>query len=438
MRNFAVRLGVLLGVLGMMGLGSRVLRADEGAARAAAAALSPGLMGQVETEAPVAAKEPEKEEESKVLSFFKSINLDGYLETSYTYNARGPNTPAPPVENVGRVFDVESNEFSLNAVELRAVKNVDENNFVGFKVDGLVGQTAKFIQSEGLFKQGGASTSDIDLVQAMMMVYVPGVGATIEAGKFITHAGAEVIYSPENDNFSRSYLFGYAIPFTHTGVMWNQPLLKRGDDEPLLNINGGVANGWDNVKDLNDAKMFHLQGVLTAMDGLSFWANLFWSGSEQAGDNANSRTLMDLVLDFRPLQMMNVEGGEALKFLLNFDWGGEEGANIVTGGYADWFGLAGIVRYDFSDQWYVAGRGEVFQDDGLSRTLGFGAPFVAAGGDDLTVSELTFTLGYLPWEALLLRGEVRADWSDERVFNGPDAQDKYNQLTFAIDAIFKI
>jgi len=37
------------------------------------------------------------------------------------------------------------------------------------------------------------------------------------AGKFVTLAGSEVIWSPSNSNFSRSILFG-AIPFTHTGV----------------------------------------------------------------------------------------------------------------------------------------------------------------------------------------------------------------------------
>ena len=39
-------------------------------------------------------------------------------------------------------------------------------------------------------------------------------------GKYATHMGYEVIggYDGYNDNFSRGFIFGYGIPFTHTGL----------------------------------------------------------------------------------------------------------------------------------------------------------------------------------------------------------------------------
>jgi len=46
---------------------------------------------------------------------------------------------------------------------------------------------------------------------------------TIIGGKFVTLAGAEVINSTLDTNYSRSILFGYAIPFSHTGARSAMP-----------------------------------------------------------------------------------------------------------------------------------------------------------------------------------------------------------------------
>ena len=40
----------------------------------------------------------------------------------------------------------------------------------------------------------------------------------LDAGKFVTPLGAEVIESQDDWNYSRSILFGYAIPFYHAGM----------------------------------------------------------------------------------------------------------------------------------------------------------------------------------------------------------------------------
>ena len=66
-------------------------------------------------------------------------------------------------------------------------------------------------------------------------------GLTLKMGKFTTPMGFEVIEAPEQPAaVSRSFLFGYAIPFTHTGVLatvqatpaaeplvWRRPRLGR-------------------------------------------------------------------------------------------------------------------------------------------------------------------------------------------------------------------
>ncbi len=75
-------------------------------------------------------------------------------------------------------------------------------------------------------------------------------GLSAKFGKFVTLLGAEVIEAPLNMNYSRSFLFGFAIPFTNTGVMFNYPFTDT------LQTNLGVVNGWDNVADNNSAKTF--------------------------------------------------------------------------------------------------------------------------------------------------------------------------------------
>lgn len=367
-------------------------------------------------------------------AFFKSLSFSGFLEMSYTYNFQRPN-PATGPENVGRIFDVNHNEFMFNAWQLNIERAVNDEQVLGFKVTPYVGQDTAGTQSIGLFKdENGVSDTDFDLLNAYIQGYVPKTRTTIKLGKLETTAGAEVIQGPGNDNFSRSFLFGYAIPFTHTGLMFTQPLVRRpSSDKDLLTAHFGVSNGWDNVKDLNDAKMLHFVTGLSPCDFFELTGNYFHSFSEQADDGENGRDLVDLVAKITPTDLL-----PDFKLLLNFDWGGEEGA-AVGGGYAQWYGFSGIVRQDFAltsteKNWFVALRGEYFDDADGARTGAFGL------GEDVALYELTLTLGFKPLENLLLRTEVRYDKADKNVFyhRSGDAgtADENHQTTLAFEAAF--
>jgi hypothetical protein len=404
--------------------------------------LTAGMLGQVSDLNEEGRGEDCDEDAGSLGDFFKSVTFNGYIETSYTWNAQQPREV--PVENVGRIFQQQHNEFQLNAVELLVEKSVDEDNLVGFTVDVLLGQTAPLIQSAGL-----AGSGNLDLVQANVQLLSPWSGGThIVAGKFLTTAGAEVIYAPDNDNVTRSFIFGLAIPFTHTGVSARQPLLQREDGENLLDVYVGVANGWDQVANNNNGVLGMFSSNLDLFDGLSITNNFFWSASEQAANNSNSRVLYDLVASVYPYQLMGSEneGAQDLKFLFNLDVGGEEGAGQRAGkrgDYATWWGFAGIVRHDFSmgadenrRNVYLALRGETFNDKDLARTGGFNV--AGAQANALRMYELTLTLGWEPWEVLLLRTEVRHDHASEKVFAHSAGSRRNNQTTVAIDAIFKI
>ena len=51
-------------------------------------------------------------------------------------------------------------------------------------------------------------------------------GAEFDYGQFVTSAGAEVIESSSNWNYSRSILFAWAIPYYHFGAKATIPITK--------------------------------------------------------------------------------------------------------------------------------------------------------------------------------------------------------------------
>jgi hypothetical protein len=409
--------------------GAVVLRCAGSLLAQADAAAGPAV-GQA---APVEVPAPPRQD-SWPSDFLKSLSFSGFLEMSYTYNFQRPNPPAGP-ENVGRIFDVNHNEFMFNALELNIERPVNDEHVLGFKVTPFVGQDASATQAIGLFKgEDGVSDTDFDLINAYIQGYVPKTRTTIKLGKLETTVGAEVIHGPSNDNFSRSFLFGYTNPATHTGIMVTQPLFRRSSgDKDLLTAHFGVSNGWDNVKDLNDAKMLHFVAAFTPCDPFELTGNCFHSFSEQPNNNENARDLVDLVAKLTPADLV-----PDFKLLLNFNWGGEEGA-AIGGGYAQWYGFAGIVRQDFAltsgeKNWFVAVRGEYFNDADGARTGGFGL------AEDVALYELTFTLGFKPLESLLLRAEVRYDKADKGVFYHGSGEagspDENHQTTLAFEAAF--
>jgi len=398
--------------------------------------------------------------------FFKSLQFKGFLDTSYTFNLANAH-PGEGPDNRGRIFDIYSNQFMLNSFLLQVEREVNPDQILGFKVTPMIGQDTAVTQAVGLFKDDtGTSQGSLDLLNAYLQGYVPWTGTKVKVGKFETTAGAEIIEAPWNDNFSRSFLFGYAIPFTHLGIMLDQPLVQHEDQSNLLAVSVGVSNGWDNVHDLNQAKMIHTNATFSPCDEFSLAGNFFFSFSEQpsvivedaatTGGDGYARRLFDLVATIKPLDGFKEDLGAlgSLKFLLNLDVADEEHAIIDAGSvdpldplpaverYAQWWGFSGIARMDFAlfnekhEDWFVAVRGEYFDDVDGARTQG-----LLGGNTGMDLWEMTFTLGYQPMPSLLLRTEFRYDKASENVFyrRSGDAAgdpDRSYQATIAFEAAF--
>ncbi len=350
------------------------------------------------------------------------LTVGGLAETSWTIS-----DSSPPDNNItGRIFDFDNQYLTLNQIDLFIERTVDpaKGQFdVGGRFEMIYGADARGIHSLGLFDYYGyynvpsaddanSPHNQLDIVQAYVDFAVPvGNGLKICAGKFVTHMGYEVINPSGNALYSHSYLFGYAIPFTHTGVMATYTL------SPQFSIMGGISRGWDtSLEDDNDTIDTLGQFVWTIDDRATFYVNLV-TGPDQPGDNDNWRTVVDLIYT-RKLS-------KELSMAVNGDYGYQTNAN--GGSDAQWYGTAGYLTYTINDQFSTTGRLEWFNDQDGYRGLG------------TNVYEATLGLAIKPFAAdaigqnLVIRPEVRFDYADDRTFDGGTDR---TQATFGIDAFF--
>src|SRR6267378_1764854 len=338
------------------------------------------------------------------------INVSGYLDAGYSYANR--NVEAPTGFS-NRVFDSQNNSFALHQFGLTVAKQPTRG--FGGVVNITVGSDAQVIHS---FPEG-ASTNTFDLTQAYGQ-YASG-DLTLMAGKFTTLAGTEVIASPGNMNFSRSMLFG-AVPFTHTGVRAGYAVSN------IVTLYGGLNNGWDQLTDANKGKTLELGASIVPIKPLTINVTGYF-GKESAvapgtpgGATEDQRSLLDVVATWTINNNMSA-GGEILYV----------SQDRPTGGAAKYNGLAGYFAYNFSQQWRIAARAELFDD---KNNFHFASDSVPAG-TDVKYNELTGTLAYLPNSSVELRGEVRFDQANKAVFINSDNTTAKSLMTFGLQGIYK-
>ena len=198
-------------------------------------AASPLLIYAQTGPAPVPAARP-----TDAKLWWRGITTDGYLSFSYTKNTTDPS----PHINQFRVFDFNDDDPQLDVAQLVIQRAISEPKEFGFRFDLIAGSGVPEVTAAyGLFRDMHTGIAHhVDIPQLFVSYIVPvGKGLRLDAGKFATHMGYEVIggYDGYNDNFSRSFMFGYGIPFTHTGVRATYPFSPR--------ITGmfSVTNGWD-------------------------------------------------------------------------------------------------------------------------------------------------------------------------------------------------
>jgi hypothetical protein len=343
-------------------------------------------------------------------NFNRPTNLDnGQINDLYNFNDKTDQ------------FDISAAKFSLN----------HDPDPVGAHVDFIYGRTNDFINAP---VSNASSADQLNYIEQAFFSLKPvkAKGFEMDLGKFVTSAGAEVIESKDNWNYSRSLLFSYAIPYWHAGVRTSMPVSK------VDTIGIQVVNGWNNLSKSNGGATIVLTNALTKP---KYAWNVNYIGGPENSDTSNGfRNLIDTTLLLTPNAKFNA--------YINYDYGQNrdglvtvpigdcedatrKGATLVhreidTCTYGDtflnhWQGIAGAFHEQATAKNAIAGRFEYFNDpDGFET------------GNAQHLYEFTGTYEYKWLEGLLMRAEYRADFSNEDVFGKGVGQYVKSQQTVTV------
>jgi len=250
----------------------------------------------------------------------------------------------------------------------------------------------------------------VDPYQAYLQVLAPvGNGINIFAGRFVTLAGYEVIEAWKDPNITRSILFGFAIPFTHTGIRTNYTAGP-------ITFTAGLNNGWDQVEELNDSPTIESQLAYSYAGTTvsSAWLGVTgYFGKEPSGLGFGGEGWRELITAVGTITFV-----EKITLIVDADFGWQQDVVFDELGNDDnvsWWGIAGYIVVDPHPAVRLALRGEYFDDPEGYRT-----------GLDQKLFEFTPTLILKPFKGLIAgnkfldnfeaRAEFRWDHSDENFF----------------------
>jgi hypothetical protein len=327
------------------------------------------------------------------------ITIDGLVDTYYQYNFSGV-SPNPSLAAPGnRQFDVNSNTFTLNYAKVGIGMSAD---MVALRMDlgyGAMGNIINGYPGPGIPVMTGAmgptvTVSSPLVAQQAFISLTPVTNFTIDFGKFVTTAGAEVIEANKNWLYSRSFLF-FNIPLVHTGLRLNYKI------NDMVSVQGSVVNGWNGQGfevDGNPDKTYGLNATLTLPMGVVVIPTIY-VGKETG--STDTRFLGDLVATYTMGQ---------LGLNLNFDFIKDTAAGIDP-----FLGVAVMGHYAVSDKVNVTGRVEYAQQKNAAA--------VTQKNEEFTIGLALPMAGHLE-----LRPEVRADFTSPTASSALTAG-KSNQFT---------
>lgn len=329
--------------------------------------------------------------------------VTGFADGFYTYNA---NHPADAFNN--QLNDLYNFNDKADKVELSAAKltlNHDPAP-IGAHFDFIYGRTNNLVNA-GL--QG-------NYIEQAFISLKPAKAKGFEAdfGKFVTSAGAEVIEAKDNWNYSRSILFAWAIPYTHTGIRTSMPVSKT------ETVGVQVVNGWNAVA---KSEGWDTVGLTSAFVKPKYtWNVNVYTGPQHFPGPGGYRNLIDTTLLLTPSTKFNA--------YINYDYG--QNRDRIVGKFGDthinsWEGIAVAAHEQVSASNAFAARYEYFNDaDGFST------------GVLQHLNEVTGTYEFrVPKspQAIISRFEYRRDMSNQPFFHRGSNGFVDNQSTFTIGLI---
>jgi hypothetical protein len=326
------------------------------------------------------------------------MDISGLIDGYYSFNYNRPSSLANGQANDLYNFNDKTDQFNL--AEARLTLNHDPDP-VGAHVDLFYGRTNTLVN-------GGSHDQGDYIEQAFMSLKPPKAkGLELDFGKFVTSAGAEVIESKDNWNYSRSILFAWAIPYFHFGLRGSMPVSKTDT------FGVQVVNGWNNVTANNGGVTIGLTNALVKPKYT--WNANYYGGPSNANSQNGYRNLFDTTLLLTPTAKFNA--------YINYDYGQNRDSSLAKGGDGalnHWQGVAFAARQQMTGTQALAGRYEYFRD-----------PQGYSTGAAQHLQEFTATYEYKWAEGLESRIEYRRDWSNVAYFHKGDANFVDSQSTLS-------
>jgi hypothetical protein len=335
------------------------------------------------------------------------IDISGFVDGYYAFNNNHPNSGLDQLYN----FDDRGDQWDLNLAKLTLSRDPAP---VGFRVDVGFGRAFELIKTPH---------PDPEFFRFIEQSYVSvkpknWKGFEADFGEFVTSAGAEVIESKDNWNYSRSLLFAWAGPYYHFGVRTSMPLPGG------ASVGFQLVNGWNAIVEQHGNNM-KTAGITASISRKKFtWSNNYYVGPQFTGvDEGNRdvnriRNLYDTTFIFTPTNKIST--------YVNFDYGRQ---NLASGS-AHWAGVAGAARVQLNNRFAVSPRIEWFNDaDGFST------------GSRQHLHEVTLTGECKVVDGFMARLEYRHDGSNINFFdhgNEPSSVKGQTTVTLGLIAYFPI
>ena len=308
----------------------------------------------------------------KYNGFIFSALADGY----FTFNSNHPANGSNQLQN----FNLNYGQPELDLAKITIDKS---DKAIGFHVDAGFGEAMRLIHAADPQPKG------FQYIEQMYAIVKPNHthGAEFDFGQFVTSAGAEVIESSTNWNYSHSLLFTWAIPYYHFGFRSSFPITKT------FTAGFQVVNAWNTLWGNNNLKNIGITASFTKPKYA--WSSVYYEGPNHPGTGSGKRNLFDTNLVLTPNSKAN--------FYINYDYARD---NRIEGGHDSWYGIAGAAHFQLTKQISISPRAEYFND-----TTGFST------GTKQKLKEGTITGEYKYGDHVVARLEFRHDASDQPFFD---------------------
>src|SRR5947209_4934440 len=251
------------------------------------------------------------------------------------------------------------------------------------------------------------------------------------------------VFDSQNNSFAL-HQFGLTVAKQPTRGFGGVVNITAGSDAQAIHAFPETTNPAGSMFDITQAYGQYAAGDLTLMAGKF----VTLAGTEVIASPSNMNFSRSMLFGAIPFTHTGVRAGYAVSNTvtlyggINNGWDqltdANKGKTVELGASITpikplTINLAGYFAYNFSRQWRIAARAELFDD---KNNFHFG-PNNQAANSEVKYKEVTGTLAYLPNSSVELRGEIRADNADKGVFINSDGTTAKSLLTLGFQGLYK-